>query len=265
MPLTDTAIRNARARREARQALRRRRAVPDPHAGRGALVALRLPIRREAAHPFHGRLPRTWRSRTPEPSATRPASNWPPAPIPARSVRPGQGRRGRQFRGGRAGVVREARAAVGAGPRRQYHPAPGARRVPLARRPARGQGDGARAAGGHSPHRGARRNRDRAPCLAELRAGVPVRHRHRPGRARSRRRSARRAAAGKETHHAAITDPKAIGALLRAIDGYRGDLPTRCALDWHRLRSFGPVNCARAEWTEFDLETGPSGTSPQVA
>jgi integrase len=33
-----------------------------------------------------------------------------------------------------------------------------------------------------------------------------------------------------ETHYAAMTDPKAMGALLRAIDGYRGDLPTRCAL-----------------------------------
>ena len=42
---------------------------------------------------------------------------------------------------------------------------------------------------------------------------------------------------GKEKHRAAITDPKEIGALLRAIDGYRGDLVTRCALNWPPSRS----------------------------
>jgi len=34
----------------------------------------------------------------------------------------------------------------------------------------------------------------------------------------------------KEKHHASIKDPKAIGALLRAIDGYQGSLITKCAL-----------------------------------
>ncbi len=33
-----------------------------------------------------------------------------------------------------------------------------------------------------------------------------------------------------ERHHPSITDPKQIGQLLRAIDGYTGDLPTLCAL-----------------------------------
>lgn len=31
-----------------------------------------------------------------------------------------------------------------------------------------------------------------------------------------------------ETHHAAITDPKEVGALMRAIDGYTGHFVTKC-------------------------------------
>jgi integrase-like protein/Arm domain-containing DNA-binding protein len=34
----------------------------------------------------------------------------------------------------------------------------------------------------------------------------------------------------KEKHHASLTDPRAIGELLRAIDGYRGSFVTQCAL-----------------------------------
>jgi integrase len=43
-------------------------------------------------------------------------------------------------------------------------------------------------------------------------------------------------------HHAAITDPKEIGALLRAIDAYHGSLPTKIALQLAPLvyaRPFG--------------------------
>jgi len=57
-----------------------------------------------------------------------------------------------------------------------------------------------------------------------------------------------------EKHHAAITDPKAIGALLRAIDGYQGDLPTRCALRLAPLTFVRPGELRAAEWTEFDLD-----------
>jgi len=57
-----------------------------------------------------------------------------------------------------------------------------------------------------------------------------------------------------ETHYAAITDPKAIGALLRAIDGYRGDLPTRCALRLAPLTFVRPGELRKAEWAEFDLD-----------
>lgn len=34
----------------------------------------------------------------------------------------------------------------------------------------------------------------------------------------------------RERHHASITEPKAVGELLRAIDGYRGSETTKCAL-----------------------------------
>ena len=60
----------------------------------------------------------------------------------------------------------------------------------------------------------------------------------------------------KETHYAAMTDPKAVGALLRAMDGYRGDLPTRCALRLAPLTFVRPGELRKAEWAEFDLERG---------
>jgi integrase len=58
----------------------------------------------------------------------------------------------------------------------------------------------------------------------------------------------------KEKHHAAITDPKAIGALLRAIDGYQGDLPTRYALRLAPLTFVRPGELRKAEWAELDLD-----------
>jgi hypothetical protein len=56
MPLTGTAIRNARAGGKPVK-LFDEGGLYSSHAGRGALVATRLSIRREAAHPVHGRLP----------------------------------------------------------------------------------------------------------------------------------------------------------------------------------------------------------------
>lgn len=61
-----------------------------------------------------------------------------------------------------------------------------------------------------------------------------------------------------ETHkprnHSAITDPARIGELLRAIDGYQGNLVTRCALRLTPLLFVRPGELRRAEWAEFDLE-----------
>jgi integrase len=42
--------------------------------------------------------------------------------------------------------------------------------------------------------------------------------------------------------------------LLRAIDEYEGDLPTRCALRLALLTFVRPGELRKAEWAEFDLE-----------
>ena len=58
----------------------------------------------------------------------------------------------------------------------------------------------------------------------------------------------------KEKHHAAITDPKKIGALLRAIDDYQGQFVTKCALRIAPLVFVRPGELRKAEWAEFDLD-----------
>lgn len=57
-----------------------------------------------------------------------------------------------------------------------------------------------------------------------------------------------------EKHHASITDPKAIGALLRSIEGYEGSFVTKCALRLAPLVFVRPGELRKAEWTEFDLD-----------
>ena len=58
----------------------------------------------------------------------------------------------------------------------------------------------------------------------------------------------------KTHHHGSIVDPKRIGALLRAIDGYEGQHSTRCALRLTPLAFVRPGELRQAEWSEFDLE-----------
>ncbi|MGH8629214.1 MAG: tyrosine-type recombinase/integrase, partial [Burkholderiales bacterium] len=58
----------------------------------------------------------------------------------------------------------------------------------------------------------------------------------------------------KERHYPSIIDPKGIGALLRAIDGYDGSLVTKCALRLAPLTFVRPGELRRAEWTEFNLD-----------
>jgi integrase len=58
----------------------------------------------------------------------------------------------------------------------------------------------------------------------------------------------------REKHHASITEPKAVGALLRAIDGYRGSYVTRAALKLAPLVFVRPGELRKAEWSEFDLD-----------
>ena len=58
----------------------------------------------------------------------------------------------------------------------------------------------------------------------------------------------------KEKHHASITDPKAIGELLRAISGYQGSFITMCALRLAPLFFVRPGELRKAEWAEFNLD-----------
>ncbi|MBF0165450.1 MAG: tyrosine-type recombinase/integrase [Magnetococcales bacterium] len=58
----------------------------------------------------------------------------------------------------------------------------------------------------------------------------------------------------KVTHMASITDPKEIGTLLRAIDGYEGSFVTRCALQLAPLLFVRPGELRSMEWAEIDFE-----------
>lgn len=57
-----------------------------------------------------------------------------------------------------------------------------------------------------------------------------------------------------QTHLAAVTDPKAIGGLMRALDGYSGFLVTKCALRLAPLVFVRPGELRKAEWSEIDLD-----------
>jgi integrase len=55
-------------------------------------------------------------------------------------------------------------------------------------------------------------------------------------------------------HHAAITDPKAFGGLLRAITGYEGHFVIKTALQLSPMVFVRPGELRVMEWTEVDLE-----------
>lgn len=54
-------------------------------------------------------------------------------------------------------------------------------------------------------------------------------------------------------HHAALTSPRAVGGLMRAIDGFMGGFVTLCALKLSALTFVRPGELRHAEWDEFDL------------
>lgn len=58
----------------------------------------------------------------------------------------------------------------------------------------------------------------------------------------------------KGEHFAAITEPKQVGALLRAIDGYTGSHVVRCALRIAPLVFVRPGELRKAEWKDIDLD-----------
>lgn len=57
-------------------------------------------------------------------------------------------------------------------------------------------------------------------------------------------------------HFAAITDPKQVGELLRAIDGYEGTFIVKCALRFAPLVFVRPGELRNAQWSDFDLDAG---------
>ncbi len=59
----------------------------------------------------------------------------------------------------------------------------------------------------------------------------------------------------RQKHFASITDPVAVGDLLRSIDGYEGSAVTRCAIRLAPLVFVRPGELRHAEWNEFNLGT----------
>ena len=57
-------------------------------------------------------------------------------------------------------------------------------------------------------------------------------------------------------HHAAITDPKEVAPLLRALDGYQGGLVVKSALRLAPLFFVRPGELRHAEWVEVSLDEG---------
>jgi len=57
-------------------------------------------------------------------------------------------------------------------------------------------------------------------------------------------------------HHAAVLDPKELGGLLRAIDGYTGSFVVKSALQLMPLIACRPGELRKAEWSEFKLDAG---------
>ncbi|MCE1226192.1 MAG: integrase arm-type DNA-binding domain-containing protein [Geobacteraceae bacterium] len=58
----------------------------------------------------------------------------------------------------------------------------------------------------------------------------------------------------RKKHLAALTDPKDVGPLLRAIDDFKGSFVVRSALRLAPLVFVRPGELRQAEWSEFDLE-----------
>lgn len=58
----------------------------------------------------------------------------------------------------------------------------------------------------------------------------------------------------KGEHFAAITDPKRVGELLRALDGYQGTLTVACALRLAPLVFVRPGELRQAKWADIDVD-----------
>lgn len=66
----------------------------------------------------------------------------------------------------------------------------------------------------------------------------------------------------KSGHHAALTDPKEVASLLRAIDGFEGSFIVKCALKLAPLLFVRPGELRQMEWNEIDFEL-LDGSTPE--
>lgn len=58
------------------------------------------------------------------------------------------------------------------------------------------------------------------------------------------------------THFASITEPEKVGEMLRAFDGFTGTFPVLCALKLAPMLFIRPGELRKAEWAQFDLDKG---------
>ena len=58
----------------------------------------------------------------------------------------------------------------------------------------------------------------------------------------------------KGKHFASVTEPEQVGKVLRALEGYAGTLPVRCALRLAPLVFVRPGELRHAQWEDIDLE-----------
>jgi integrase len=58
----------------------------------------------------------------------------------------------------------------------------------------------------------------------------------------------------KDSHHAAVTDPKRLGELLKIMDGYQGSFVVKSALRLAPLLFVRPGELRHAEWQDMDLD-----------
>jgi len=56
------------------------------------------------------------------------------------------------------------------------------------------------------------------------------------------------------THRACLTEPKSVGALMRAMAGFSGTLVVKCALQFSPLVFVRPGELRQAEWSEIDFD-----------
>ena len=58
----------------------------------------------------------------------------------------------------------------------------------------------------------------------------------------------------RETHFASITEPVKVGEMLRAFDGFAGTFPVLCALKLAPMLFVRPGELRQAEWSDIDLD-----------